>query len=413
MYSNYNFYIKKNIMKTRIAILIAVSLGITSIISGQAFAEDSTLKGLQDAITNGNTNISMRYRFERVDQDNIDKTANASTLLTRLRYKSADFDGFYTVLEVDNISAVGNENYNSTVNGKGQYPVVADPTLTEVNQAYIGYKTGEIELSFGRQGINHNNQRFVGGVAWRQNEQTYDAYRLQYGRKDKLKVDYSYVYNVNRIFGPDSPNSDLQGNLHLLNVNYAVDKTHKFAAYAYELDFDTANTISTRTIGVSYDGNISGIKVHGAYATQADTGDNPNDFSAQYLAFEVGANFSAVNVGIGYESLGSDNGKGFTTPLATLHKFQGFADKFLGTPGTGVNDLYIKASGNVGKLALTAVYHQLKSDAGSIDYGNELNLIAKYPFADKVGLLVKYANYSADELSVDTSKLWGMLTFKF
>ncbi|WP_412971416.1 alginate export family protein [Glaciecola sp. MF2-115] len=400
-------------MKTRLAMFIAATLGASAMISGQAFAEESTLKALQDAVTNGSTDLSMRYRFERVDQDNIDKTANASTLLTRLSFTSADVKGFYTVLEVDNISSIGNENYNSTVNGHTQYPVVADPTLTEVNQAYVGYKNEDFELSFGRQRINHNDQRFVGGVAWRQNEQTFDAYRLQYGSKDSVKIDYSYVYNVNRIFGPDSANSDLAGNLHLLNVTYPVNKGHKLAAFVYELDFDTAAGISTRTMGISYDGSVSKVKVHAAFANQSDTGNNPTDFSAQYLALELGTQLKAVNLGIGYESLGSDSGVGFSTPLATLHKFQGFTDKFLGTPANGVNDLYVKASGKVGKLALTAIYHQLESDTGSIDYGTELDLIAKYPVADKVGLMVKFANYSADDFSVDTNKIWGMLTFKF
>jgi len=400
-------------MKTRIALIVAASLGAGNMISSNAFAAESVLQDVQDALTQGQTKLSMRYRFESVDQDNIDKTANASTLLTRLSYKSADANGFYTVLEVDNITAVGNENYNSTVNGHTQYPVVVDPELTEVNQAYVAYKGNDLELSFGRQRINHNNQRFVGGVAWRQNEQTFDAYRVQYGAKSDLSVDYSYVYNVNRIFGPDSANGDLQGNIHLLNVNYANSKNHKFAAYAYELDFDSAVAISTRTLGVSYDGKWSKVKVHAAYATQSETGDNPNDFSAQYMALELGTQLSAINVAVGYESLGSDNGVGFSTPLATLHKFQGFTDKFLGTPGTGVNDLYVKASGNVGKLGLSAIYHQLDADAGSLDYGNELNLVANYPVADKVGLSVKYANYSADDYSVDTSKIWGMVTLSF
>jgi hypothetical protein len=404
-------------MKTRITLLVAAALGSASLIPAQAMAEESGFKAVQEAIGNGSTNLTMRYRYERVDQDNIDKVANASTLLTRLSYKSASLDGFYTVLEVDNVTSIGNQNYNSTVNGNAQYPVVADPTLTEVNQAFVGYKSASLDLAFGRQRINHNNQRFVGGVAWRQNEQTFDAYRVQYtavGDAQKgVKFDYSYVYNVNRIFGPGSPNSDLKGNLHLLNVSYPINAQHKLAGYAYELDFDTANAISTRTVGMSYDGTISKIKVHGAFATQSDTGDNPNDFSAQYLAFEIGTQISKVNVGVGYESLGSDNDIGFSTPLATLHKFQGFTDKFLGTPGAGVNDLYLKASGKVGNLALTAVYHQLESDAGSVDYGNEIDLIAKYPLAKNVGLLVKYANYSAETFSVDTNKLWGMLSFKF
>lgn len=398
-------------MKTPIALSVAAVFSVGFL--GSATAQAEGFKDIQKALANGNTDLSIRYRFENVDQDNINKKANASTVLTRLSYKSADVNGFFTVLEVDNVTSIGNENYNSTANGKGQYPVVADPTDTDLNQAYIGYKTGGLILSAGRQRINHNDQRFVGGVAWRQNEQTYDGYRAQYKSGNGLNVDYSYVYNVNRIFGPTGEKSDLAGNLHLLNVNYAVNKQHKIAGYVYDLDFDTANGLATRTIGASYDGQLSVIKVHAAYAAQSETGNNLIDFSVDYLNLEVATQISAINLGVGYESLGSDNGIGFSTPLATLHKFQGFTDKFLGTPSTGVNDLYIKTSGKIGKLALAATYHQLDSDVDSIDYGTEINLVAKYPLADKVGLLIKYANYSADDFSVDTSKLWGMVTFKF
>ena len=185
------------------------------------------------------------------------------------------------------------------------------------------------------------------------------------------------------------------------------------SGFVYDLDFNTANAIATRTVGVSYDGNVSAIKVHASYAKQSETGDNPANFSADYLALELGTKVAAINLSIGYESLGSDNGIGFSTPLATLHKFQGFTDKFLGTPAQGVNDIYIKASGKMGKLGLTAVLHQLDSDVDSIDYGKEVNLVGSYPLADKVGLLVKYANYSANDHSVDSSKLWAMLTLKF
>lgn len=398
-------------MKTHLATIIAAVCSAAMIFPTSATASGFT--DFQQAIAKGSTNVKLRYRYERVDQDNIEKVANASTLLTRLSYSSAEFNGFYTKLEFDNVAALGNENFNSTVNGNALYPVVADPTGSDLNQAYIGYKTKTLHFTAGRQRILHNNQRFIGGVAWRQNEQTFDGYRLQFNGQSGLSVDYSYVYNVNRIFGTDSPKSDLSGNLHLLNVGYKFDANHKVAGYVYELDFDAAHAITTRTVGVSYDGKLSAINIHAAYARQSETGDNPTDFSTDYMALELGAKLSAINLGIGYESLGSDNGKGFTTPLATLHKFQGFTDKFLATPSLGVKDLYVKASGKLGKVTLVGVLHQLKSDTGSVDYGNEINLVAKYPLADKVGLVVKYANYSADDFSVDTNKLWSMVTFNF
>lgn len=398
-------------MKTPIAIALAAIFSGALLPSFGSHA--SEISPLQDALADGTTDILLRYRYERVEQDSYDKDANASTLLTRLSYKSADYQGFFTQLEFDHVTAIGNDNYNSTVNGKTQYPVVADPTGTDFNHAYLGYSHGNLLVTAGRQRINHNDQRFVGGVGWRQNEQTYDGYRLQYELSPAWKIDYSYVHNVNRIFGNDSPNSDLGGNLHLFNSNYTLAKSHQLSGFVYELDFDTAHALATRTYGVNYDGKVGAIKIHAAYAYQTETGDNPANFGADYFNLDLSTQLAGVNVGVGYESLGSDNGIGFSTPLATLHKFQGFTDKFLGTPTEGVNDVYFKASGALGKLGLNASWHDVTSDVDDIDYGNEFNITAKYPLAKNVGLLVKYASYNADSLSDDTNKLWGMLTLKF
>jgi hypothetical protein len=397
--------------KSKIAIVVGAALAALSSFSSQA--ESSSFSALQNAVAEGKTSISMRYRFENVDQDGIDKDANASTLRTRLTWKSADFKGFMANIEVDNVSLIGNDNFNSTANGKGQYPVVADPKGTDLNQAYIAYRSGNALFSAGRQRIVHGGQRFVGGVAWRQNEQTFDGYRLQYNNHDKLSFDFSYIYNVNRIFGPTGDKADLHGALQLFTGSYKIDEAHKLSAYAYNLDFDTALALSSRTVGLAYDGKISALKVHAAYATQADTGDNPVDYSADYIALEIGTAVSSIKLALGYELLGSDNGKGFATPLATLHKFQGFGDKFLATPANGVEDIYIKAATKYNKLGLTAVWHELSSDSNNIDYGSELDLVVSYPLADKVGILVKYANFSADDFATDTSKLWAMANVKF
>jgi hypothetical protein len=397
--------------KSKIAIVVGAALAALSSFSSQA--ESSSFSALQNAVAEGETSISMRYRFENVDQDGIDKDANASTLRTRLTWKSADFKGFMANIEVDNVSLIGNDNFNSTANGKGQYPVVADPKGTDLNQACIAYRSGNALFSAGRQRIVHGGQRFVGGVAWRQNEQTFDGYRLQYNNHDKLSFDFSYIYNVNRIFGPTGDKADLHGALQLFTGSYKIDEAHKLSAYAYNLDFDTALALSSRTVGLAYDGKISALKVHAAYATQADTGDNPVDYSADYIALEIGTAVSSIKLALGYELLGSDNGKGFATPLATLHKFQGFGDKFLATPANGVEDIYIKAATKYNKLGLTAVWHELSSDSNNIDYGSELDLVVSYPLADKVGILVKYANFSADDFATDTSKLWAMANVKF
>ncbi|GAC24405.1 hypothetical protein GMES_2109 [Paraglaciecola mesophila KMM 241] len=397
--------------KALLTVSLANILGV--MVSLPVYADSVTLDAVQKAVTEGKTSLSMRYRYEGVDQDGIEKDANASTLRTRLTWKSANLNGFFANIEVDNVSAIGNENYNSTANAKSQYPVVADPTGTDLNQAYIGYKQGNVLFTLGRQRIVHNDQRFVGGVAWRQNEQTFDGYRVQYHGQQNLSMDYSYIFNVNRIFGPTGNNADLTGKLHLFNSQYKLSETHTLSGYVYSMDFDSALVLSNRTVGLAYDGKVSGLKIHAAYATQSDAGDNPIRYSTDYQTLELGYSFSKIHLAAGYESLGSDNGKGFITPLATLHKFQGFADKFLATPANGIDDIYIKATGKLGNLGLTAVWHDLSSAKNSIDYGTELNLVANYPLANKLGLMVKYAHYDADELATDTNKLWAMLNLSF
>ena len=99
-----------------------------------------------------------------VDQDGIDKDAEASTLRSRITATSGAIHGFTILGEADNVSVGRIYRYNSTVNDKTQYPVVADPKGTEstglpANCRRLGYRI------YGRQRINYSNQRFVGGVA--------------------------------------------------------------------------------------------------------------------------------------------------------------------------------------------------------------------------------------------------------
>ena len=133
------------------------------------------VNSLAEAFTQGKAHVNFRYRYEQVDQDGISKDADASTLKTRINFNTATYRGFSVFLEADDVSYIGNEKFNNTRNGKTNYPTVADPDGTDINQAYINLVTEPANFRLGRQRINRDNQRFVGGVAWRQNEQTFDA----------------------------------------------------------------------------------------------------------------------------------------------------------------------------------------------------------------------------------------------
>ena len=111
--------------------------------------------------------------------------------------------------------------------------------------------------------------------------------------------------------------------------------------------------------------------------------------------------------------LGSDDGvAAFRTPLATLHKFQGWADVFLNTPANGIEDTYLSVSGSISKVKLVLSYHQFDANEGGADYGSELNLVGTYKLAKSWTVQGKFADYDAQDFATDRTKFWLTLSFQ-
>ncbi len=387
--------------------------------TGQA----AVTEDLSKAVSDGSVKLDFRYRFEQVDQEGIDKDAEASTLRSRITVQSGNLQGFHALAEVDNVTVIGSERYNSTANGKTDYPVVADPKGTNINQVYLKWQGDSADATYGRQRILHSNQRFVGGVGWRQNEQTYDGFRANYRPGEAFSIDYSYVYRVHRIFGPDKGANppEISGNNHFLYADWTIAEGHKLGAFGYFLDFDPRGgyrdgqtvDLSSDTYGVEYTGNFSALNLRAAYARQSDAGDSARRYDADYYLLEGGFKVSGFTLTAGYEVLAADNGVGFATPLATLHKFQGWADKFLATPDDGIEDLYFGLGATAGKFKLGAVYHDFQAEDSSEDFGKELDLVATLPVNEQFTVQFKYATFDADsDRYSDTDKLWLTLQLK-
>ena len=190
--------------------------------------------------------------------------------------------------------------------------------------------------------------------------------------------------------------------------------------FAYLLDIDNALALSSSTYGVHWAGaykvsDATRLNWIASYATQSDYADNPNDYDADYYLVEAGATFGMYGVKAGYEVLGGDTvpNHAFQTPLATLHAFQGWADKFLTTPAGGVEDLYVGGSAAFGKFTLNLVWHDYKSEATDVDYGDEWNAQVSYKLAKNYEVLAKFADYGADRFATDTTKTWLQFSASF
>ena len=389
------------------------------LISTTAWSVDS----LGEAFSEGDANLSFRYRFELVDQDNFTRDANASTLRTRLNYKTATYHGFSFFIEADNVMEVFGDNYNAGAGNtpnNGQYPVVADPTGTEINQAWFNYAFNDTSnLKLGRQRILLDNQRFVGGVGWRQNEQTYDAVSLD-TQIAVSQIFFSYIENVNRIFGDDVAAGDHDNQTYLANWSNKWQDKHKLTVYYYNIDNQDAADFSTATLGASFNTHWpmgeNKMTFAAEFAQQSDAHNHPVNYDANYMRLDLGLALKQVTFFAGYEVLEGDanqSGAAFRTPLATLHAFNGWADQFLTTPDAGLEDAFIGAKGDVEGFNWQVKYHQFDAESGAGDYGNELDFSVAKKLNKNFSALVKAAQYDAEDIKADTHKFWFMLSADF
>jgi hypothetical protein len=269
-------------------------------------------------------------------------------------------------------------------------------------------------VTLGRQRITLDNQRFVGNVGWRQNEQTFDAVRGQ-ARLGPVSLDATYSISQRTVFGSDSPNEHFDGDLVLLSAGVKLAPV-EVKAFAYLIDYDTRLAFSSQTYGVLATGSfdipgLGKLTAQASHARQSDYGGNPVAYDAEYWHAQLGLGVAGFTLTAGYEELGSDRGvAAFQTPLATLHAFNGWADVFLTTPPNGLRDYYAGvgktfAAPGLPGLRAEVTWHQFDSAFGGLDYGSEWNASLGFKVGP-VALTAKYANYSAKAFAVDTEKFW-------
>lgn len=382
---------------TQKALVLALAAGTAQV----SFGADSITEMFQESKAMGN----FRLRYEDVDTDA--GTTDFITLRSRFGFTTGTYNGFSVLAEAEDV------RYMLGVDG----PIGYEPEVTEIDQAFVQYKEGEVTAKVGRQVITLDNHRYVGHVGWRQDRQTFDAARVMYAPTEKLALDASYLFQRNRIFAEAA---DAKSKDFLLNAAYTTPMG-KLTGYGYLLD-DELRDEQSDTFGVRFTGS-NGDDVKFLYtaeiATQSIT-DSGVDFDTDYLFLEGGITTSGVTAKLGYEVLGSDDGAAsFTTPLATLHAFNGWNDIFLG--GTfnptampaGLVDTYVSVGGSVAGFGLLGVYHMYEPENGSGDYGTEYGVQATKALGGGFTAGLKYSSYSEDGFSVDTDKLWTWFGYSF
>jgi hypothetical protein len=361
-------------------------------------------------------------------------------------------DGLTASVGIISVNNFGSHEYNAKdgknyTDGSKPYAVVLDPQKAMISNAEVNYKIGDTLLHAGRGQVNLDNQRFIGTVGWRQLERSYDSIFIANNSVKNLSLLAAWVYGLQGVgnvpaetvktkpslapLGEDTYDT----NTILLHAAYTVNDMLKVTAYDYMI----ANTHDT--YGLALTGNIKmdtvKLNYRAEYAMQDDPSmeihkDGKKDVKADadYYNLDLGANVSGILAGVNYEFLSgttnSDNKTAFTTPLATGHKFNGWADMFLTTPDGGLIDANVRlgyTAKGFGKLL--AIYHDFSADkkmnagAGtSDDLGSEIDVVYtnKIPGVNNLTGLLKYADYSkgkVDDYTKDMQKFWVQLDYKF
>ncbi len=412
-------------------IIVSVACVLILCVASSLASRAETLK---EAVKDGEVLVDFRYRYEFVDDHVSSKDAKASTARLRMGYRTGLYHGAYVLGEFEGLRVIGGEQYNSTANGLTDYALVPDPDDQEINQIYIGYKgLKNTDFRLGRQRIALNNQRFIGNVPWRQLEQTMDAFSAKTKFTDNFTFYYAYLNNVNRVFGENNPSSLLANTNQDSNIfNAAFDFTvGRLVGYAYFLDFEDTPLISQRNLGARFTGKHKftddfTFLYAAEYADQSDYEDGASFIDAEYFLLEPGVAINGVTLKLGYERLGGDGTYAFQTPLATLFAFNGWADQFLVTPATGLEDVYLSVGGKVRELNLLGRYHEFSADEGGTDYGSEIDFRVTWKFKELYTLGGQFAFYDTDAsstfgpcvgpvaapLCADTDKIWVWLQVK-
>ncbi|WOF44840.1 hypothetical protein KNJ79_08140 [Sphingopyxis indica] len=366
-----------------------------------------------------------RLRYESVEQDGLDAASDALTLRIRAGVEAKAGRWSALVESQGNLAIV--DDYDDGLHGPATQPLIADPDNIALTRAQLRYAAPGFAITAGRQRLGFDDERFVGGVGFRQNGQSFDALRAEITPVAGVKADLAYVWSVRTIWGIDGAGARQQavsGDNLFANIGVATP-AGTLSTFAYLVDQDEAAVQGFRLSSQSYGVRLAGARPLGktklswqfSYARQSDWHRNPNDYAADYWLADAGVDFGGPQLGAGYEILGASDGAAFTsfqTPLATGFKFQGWADKFLTTPPDGVRDLYAsagwrwKALGPFDAVTLQAVYHDFRSDRASRPYGDEIDLVASAK-RGKLAASARYARYRADGFATDTDKIWLQL----
>ncbi|MGE3474925.1 MAG: FecR domain-containing protein [Rhodospirillaceae bacterium] len=383
---------------------------------------------LMAALTRGDVTIDARLRYEHVSQANAPLPAYAATARLRVGYETAAFRGVFAGLEGEITRELSGKRSDGAIVLSGR-PAIPDPDSEELNQLYAGWSmAGDDGMTaaravLGRQRLIYDNERWIGAGAFRQNDQTFDAVAVEGRPMPHLAVRYAYIDGVNRVLGNSTPNGHWRSDSHALGVTTDLVPYGLLTGYAYLIDLQSAPQFSSATYGVRYDTNATGgeamFGLEAELARQVDYRHNTANYALTYALLRPSIHYQDTTLFAGVEFLEGNGVNSVQTPLATLHRHNGWADVVDIAPAEGLRDVHVRYMqelpdfGPVKTPRLDLRLHHFTSDSGVLTYGTEFDADFNVSLMGYATVGVRWARYEAKNFASDTEKLWLYVETRF
>jgi hypothetical protein len=410
-----------------------------------------------NAVTYAQLNVTgqIRTRTEiRQGQGTLSQQGDVPALFTSQRTRlNIGYSGyrykFFTAIQDVRVWGQDASTINRTSND-GTDGFLVHEAWAEIMLTDTINKSENLTLKFGRQAINYDDQRLLGGLDWLQQGRRHDAAILKYTHKSWIadigvafnqnsERNNNTVYNGTPIIKADGTATYPAGT----NGIGTLYKSFQFLYLGKKLKFGEASLLyfgdnfsqyttsgtpalktyessiwSRNTIGIYLNANLTkSINLNGSLYHQG--GHDKDGRSIDAKMGSIALTYKAtkkLSLSPGIDYLSGDNGNDAVTPTSdtkrfdplygTPHKFWGYMDYFYVANGFGRNGLvnYFMKAKYVPKesLVLTLDVHGFES-AGTLKdnltayLGTEIDFTAKYNLTNVVGLEFGYSYLKATE----------------
>ncbi len=389
---------------------------------------------LVDALKAGKTSLELRTRYEHAEDFAVTspavdpKTGNALTNRTLLGFESGELWGMKGALQIANVAVIGEERFQTKLNGKTQFANIEDGRNTQVTQAYIGWKG----FKLGRQSLKMDNQRFMGAGDSFQMPRAYNG--LTFENTFGTQWVELHAGHVTQFTDQSSNTRDLK--MEFLRARFTP--VNGFSITPFWVAVEETSTPakaaeSVQHFGLRLDATFKGFLFDSYYAQQKDYRDSVGMDDPSYMSVAAGYSYDKkITLKVGREVVegAKEAGKhGFYTPMASLHNHFGWADRIAQLsldstkPGAmeGIKDTYVQLQGKFAQWAFEVQFHDLKTESDTAafsKYGTDLSASLTWNVTKHYSLMAKYADYKGDDaakgaFSKDMKKFWLVSTFKF